>query len=95
MSFIKLVTLLVSLALEIVRYLERRDLIRQVEASQLEALLERANEIAKAAREARISSELDDSDDSLLRDPNNRANWPAANAGDSTEDRSSDSKSGL
>jgi hypothetical protein len=95
MSWIKLITLLISLALEVVRYLERRTLIRQVEAAQLQALLERANEIAKKAIEARNASRADTSDDSLLSDKNNRKNWPGNLDGDSNPDRSGDKKNSV
>jgi hypothetical protein len=87
--------MLVSLVLEIVRYLERRELIKQVEGAQLQALLERANEIAQEAIDARSSSAANTSDDSLLSDPNNRANWPGNLDGDTDSDRAGDKNNGV
>jgi type II secretory pathway component PulM len=95
MNWLKLIMMLVSLVLEIVRYLERRELIKQVEASQLEALLERANEVAQEAINARAVSAADTSDESLFSDPNNRANWPGNIDSDTDADRSSDKKNGV
>lgn len=71
-SWLSFLTNLIRLVLEMVRYLERRQLIRQVEATQLEALMERAYEIAQSAQVARANTPIDD--DSLFDDPNNRAN---------------------
>jgi uncharacterized protein (UPF0305 family) len=95
MNWLKLIMMLVSLVLEVVRYLERRELIKQVEGAQLQALLERANAIAQEAIDARASSRADTSDDSLLSDKNNRANWIGNLDGDTDSDRSGDKKNGV
>lgn len=71
-NWISFLSNLIRLVLELVRYLERRQLIKQVEATQLEALMERAYEISKSAQVARANTPTDD--DSLLNDPNNRIN---------------------
>jgi hypothetical protein len=90
MSWVTLLTTLLKLVLELVRWLERRQAIRAAEAIQLEALLERANVIASNANLGRDS--VDPSDDSILSDPNNRANQRTA---ESEERRSSDPPSGV
>ncbi len=87
MNWLTLITLLIKLVLEIVNYLERRQLIAQVQAEQLKVLMERANEVANDAQLARKSTPTDD--DSLLLDPDNRANWPKSIDHDTDTDRSS------
>lgn len=74
MNWLTFLTLLIKLVLKVVDYLERRQIIKEVEASQLATLLERANDLIADAQRAR--SGVSSSDDELMLDPNNRANWP-------------------
>lgn len=70
MKWVTFVGLLISLALEIVRYLQRKD---QYDRAQLEIsakFLERANVYVRAAATAR--SDVDHGRDTVVRDPDNR-----------------------
>lgn len=90
MNWVILLTSLIKLVLELVRWLERRQSIRAAEAAQLEALLERANVIASAAQLARSTTTSTDTE--LLSDPHNRANQ---RSGVENADRSGDPDSSL
>lgn len=93
MNWLSLILGLVKLVLEVVRYLERRQLIKATEAATLEALFERAEVIINEAKAARLNVDL--SDDALMRDPLNRANWPVDLERDTNTDRSGDPKDGV
>jgi hypothetical protein len=91
MNWMGLVTLILQLTLELVRWLQRKERLDAALATQLEAVLERANELARNAAAARDA--VDDSDAAVMSDPHNRDRQQLADK--SNSDRSGDSSSNL
>jgi hypothetical protein len=71
MKWLTFVSLLIQLALQVMRYLKRQDALKEGEERALKELEAAANELISRARHARAN--INHTDDAVLRDPYNDA----------------------
>jgi hypothetical protein len=71
MKWLTFVSLLIQLALQVMRYLERQDALKEGQEKALKELEAAANELISRARRARAN--IHHTDDAIMRDPYNDA----------------------